>query len=399
MTEIKDFPSQSPTIAIVGSGPSGCYLAQNLRKRWKEAEIVIFDRLPVPYGLVRFGVAPDHLGTKAVARQFDRLFEREGVRFIGETEIGDRIPLEELREAFDIVVLASGLHGDRALGVPGDTLTGVYGAGRLTRLINGHPGEKVDGIRIGERVAIVGNGNVAMDLVRLLATPAERLRELGVAEDVVRSLQPESITRIDVVGRSAAHDAKFDLAMLRELLKLPDVRFVVEGSLATGAMADADGTAKRDALAELAQDSPARAARSVHFHFGWTPERVIGKDRVQSIAFHSTAGESAAMLLDVDAVLTAIGFEELTASPIQRSHHESPDSDLDKGYLARGLYCAGWLRRGPRGTIPQNRADSKMVAEAIIEAVETAGLVPGKPGLPALLTHNLGNTRHMEESA
>ncbi|MCZ9881784.1 FAD-dependent oxidoreductase [Arthrobacter sp. B2a2-09] len=398
MNAIKDLPSQSPTIAIVGSGPSGCYLAQYLRKRWKEAEIVIFDRLPVPYGLVRFGVAPDHLGTKAVARQFDRLFEREGVRFIGETEIGNRVTLQELRDAFDIVVLASGLHGDRALGVPGDTLPGVHGAGRITRLINGHPGEQIDGLRIGERIAIVGNGNVAMDLVRLLLTSPERLLELGVAEDVVRALEPGSVKRIDVVGRSAAHDAKFDLAMLRELTKLPDVSFVAQ-NLADEGIADADGIAKRDAVAEIAGGSPARAARSVHFHFGWTPERIIGQDKVQSIAFRSTADENSTLLLDVEGVLTAIGFEELTTSPIRRSHHESAESELDKGYLSPGLYCAGWLRRGPRGTIPQNRVDSKMVADAIIEAVDTAQLVPGKPGLPALLAQNPSNSRHTEESA
>jgi ferredoxin/flavodoxin---NADP+ reductase len=395
MTGIK---TPSPTIAIVGSGPSGCYLAQSLRKRWKEAEIVIFDRLPVPYGLVRFGVAPDHLGTKAVARQFDRLFEREGVRFIGGTEIGSSIRLDELRDSFDVVVLACGLHGDRALGVPGDTLPGVYGAGRVTRLINGHPDEHADGLRIGERIAIVGNGNVAMDLVRLLLTPAERLRELNVAEEVVRALEPASVKRIDIVGRSAAGQAKFDLAMLRELTKLPDVRFVA-GDLGEAGDADEGGTGKREAVAELARTSPDRADRSVHFHFGWTPERVIGKDAVQSIAFHSTADTDASLLLDVDGVITAIGFEELNASPIQRDRHESPESDLDKGYLSPGLYCAGWLRRGPRGTIPENRADSKMVADAIIEAVDTARLVTGKPGLTGLNAHTFSSTPYTEESA
>ncbi|MFM9272362.1 FAD-dependent oxidoreductase [Pseudarthrobacter sp. NKDBFgelt] len=395
MTEIK---TPSPTIAIVGSGPSGCYLAQSLRKRWKEAEIVIFDRLPVPYGLVRFGVAPDHLGTKAVARQFDRLFEREGVRFIGRTEIGSSIMLDELRDCFDVVVLASGLHGDRALGVPGDRLPGVYGAGRVTRLINGHPDEHADGLRIGERIAIVGNGNVAIDLVRLLLTPAERLRELNVAEEVVRALEPASVKRIDIVGRSAAGQAKFDLAMLRELTKLPDVRFVAE-DLGDEGGAGEYGADKREAVAELARTSPARADRSVHFHFGWTPERVNGKDAVQSIAFRSTADTDASLLLDVEGVLTAIGFEELTASPIQRDHHESLESDLDRGYLSPGLYCAGWLRRGPRGTIPENRADSKMVADAIIEAVDTARLVAGKPGLTGLKAHTFSSTPHTEESA
>ena len=116
--------NRAPTIAIVGSGPSGCYIAQFLRKRWPAAEIVIFDRLDHPYGLVNYGVALDHPGTKAVARQFDRLFDKDGVRFAGKVEIGTDITLDELRSAFDIVVLATGLHGDRTLDVPGAELPG-----------------------------------------------------------------------------------------------------------------------------------------------------------------------------------------------------------------------------------------------------------------------------------
>src|SRR6478609_3075307 len=139
----------APTIAIVGSGPSGCYVAQFLRKRWRAAEIVIFDRLDHPYGLVNYGVALDHPGTKAVARQFDRLFDKDGVRFAGEVEVGTDVMLEELRSPFDVVVLASGLHGDRPLGVPGAELPSVLGSGRLTRLINGHPDEIADGLRLG----------------------------------------------------------------------------------------------------------------------------------------------------------------------------------------------------------------------------------------------------------
>ena len=122
--------SVTPTIAIVGSGPSGCYTAQFLRKRWPAAEITIFDRLDHPYGLVNYGVALDHPGTKAVARQFDRLFDRDNVQFAGKVEIGTDITLEELRTAFDVVVLASGLHGDRTLEVPGSHLPGVLGSGR-----------------------------------------------------------------------------------------------------------------------------------------------------------------------------------------------------------------------------------------------------------------------------
>ena len=117
----------APTIAIVGSGPSGCYTAQFLRKRWPDGEIVVFDRLDHPYGLVNYGVALDHPGTKAVARQFDRLFDKDGVRFAGKIEIGTDVSLEELRQAFDVVVLASGLHGDRSLDIPGGDLRGRAG--------------------------------------------------------------------------------------------------------------------------------------------------------------------------------------------------------------------------------------------------------------------------------
>ena len=161
--------THSPTVVVVGSGPSGCYTAQFLRKQWPAADITVLDRLPVPFGLVRYGVAPDHQGTKAVDRQFDRLFTRDGVRFVGNVEVGGPVTVDQLRAAFDVVVLATGVSGDRPLGVPGAELAGVHGAGRLTRLLNDHPDEQHPVAPLGPRVVVVGNGNVALDVVRLLA--------------------------------------------------------------------------------------------------------------------------------------------------------------------------------------------------------------------------------------
>ena len=158
----------SGKVAIVGAGPSGCYLAQALLKAAPELEVDLIDALPVPYGLVRYGVAADHQGTKAVARQFARVFERQGAQFWGNVALGREVTLEALQGAYDAVVLAAGLAGDRRLGVPGDDLPGVHGAGRLTRALYEHP-EAEALPALGAHPLIVGNGNVAIDLLRLLA--------------------------------------------------------------------------------------------------------------------------------------------------------------------------------------------------------------------------------------
>ena len=163
-----------PHIAIVGAGPSGLFAAQNLRRLVANAVIDVFDRLPVPFGLIRYGVAADHQGVKAVARQFERLFEREGVRFFGNVHIGRDITVEELTEFHDVVLLAAGLAGDRRLGIEGELLPGVLSAGRLTRWLNSHPDEAAFRPKLGTHVVIIGNGNVALDIARLLLkTPQE----------------------------------------------------------------------------------------------------------------------------------------------------------------------------------------------------------------------------------
>lgn len=386
MNESAADATPSPSIAIVGSGPSGCYIAQFLRKRWSDSEIVIFDRHDAPYGLVRYGVAPDHLGTKAISRQFDRLFERDRVIFVGRTEVGTDVTLDELRAAFDVVVLATGLWADKEMGIPGSGLSGVLGSGKVTRLINGHPDESADHLVLGSSVTIVGNGNVAVDLVRLLLTRGDDLRQHGVADDVIAAIASGPVTRIDVVGRSDAHAAKFDTAMVRELAKLPDVRFLAD-DVTAGAVpsdSDADGHAKRTAVEALVDQSPLDAARTVRFHFGWTPQHISGDDAVRSITFARTRGGNGTIELEADAILTAIGFAEVSTAPVQRGHHETEHSDLEIGYLAHGLYCVGWLRRGPQGTIPANRLDSKMVADVIAATFDAGDLLTGKPGLDSL---------------
>ena len=180
-------PARGPRVAVVGSGPSGCYTAQAVRKRVPGAEIAVIDRHPFPFGLVRFGVAPDHQGTKAVSEQFARLFKRDGVEFVGSVRVGsgpeDNVSLAQLREAFDAVVLATGLHQDARLEVPGADLSGVHGAGRITRLLNSAADEVRPAPSLGATAAVVGMGNVAMDLVRLLASASDQLEGSDVCDE------------------------------------------------------------------------------------------------------------------------------------------------------------------------------------------------------------------------
>lgn len=370
----------TPRIAIIGSGPSGCYTAQYLRKKWSNAEIVIFDRLHEPFGLLRYGVAPDHLGTKGIAKQFERLFTRDGVEFRGGVEVGRDIPLDDIRSKFDIVVFATGLWGDRTIDCfqnegGGPICDGVYGSGRLTRMINGFPRRDSAQVRLGRRTTIIGNGNVAVDLVRLILSAPETLAEFGVPQDAIDALRADGpVERIDVIGRSAARSAKFDPAMVRELGRLTNVRFQLDPDEIDATGAEAESLKKLEALSEIAE-LPADGDREVHFHFGWTPKRLEGSDRVEQVTFADTAGERNDLVLDTDSVCTAVGFTEVANDVLLRSDLETEQADVDSGVLGGGMYCVGWVRRGPVGTIPANRTDAAAVSKRIIADVE-AGAVP-----------------------
>lgn len=349
------------SIAIVGAGPSGCYTAQALVKALPEARIDILDRLPVPYGLIRYGVACDHQGTKAVIRQFERVFERQGVGFFGNVTLGRDVSLEALRGMYDAVVLATGLHEDRALGLPGAALPEVIGAGVVTRAWNGFPDAVAP--KLGKRVVVVGNGNVAVDLVRILGKGPDEFHGSDLPRAQGLALEAAGLERIDVVGRSPAVDAKFDPVMIRELGRLTRARVTVIGATGDGKIIDA--------LAQIDGSAPEGASVDIVFHFGWTPRRIDGEDHVTGITF--SAGEQS-MTLPCDTVLTAIGFDgEIAAASAE-------------GVLDTGLYATGWFRRGPRGTIPENRADALVLAARIAtDLAETPGIKPGRDALSTLL--------------
>lgn len=361
----------APHVAIVGSGPAGCFTAQAVRRSFPHAEIDVFDRLPVPYGLVRYGVAADHQGTKSVSRQFDRLFTEEGVRFHGGVAVGQDVPLDALRSAFDAVVLASGVSADARLTVPGADLPGVVGAGALTRLLNGHPDHHGDDVALGPRVVVIGHGNVALDVVRLIARTGADLDGSDV-DDAVHGRVAGDVRVVHIVGRSAPETAKFDPVMVRELAGIPGIGHTVHGTDLTAVPEGKD--ARVDAVRALERAADETARVQVHWWFGLTPEAIEGSASVEGVRFRGADG---AVRLDADAVVTAVGFAADPTTLVEPGAHRD-------GRIEPGLYVAGWLRRGPRGTIPDQRADARGLARVLADDVAEGTITGGAAGLAAL---------------
>lgn len=338
----------SRRVAIVGAGPSGCFVAQALLKARPELQVDLLDSLPVPYGLVRYGVAADHQGTKAITRQFARLFERQGARFFGNLTVGRDLTFEALRAAYDAVVVATGLSADRRLGIPGDDLPGVHGAGRVTRALYEHPdAEPLPSL--GARPLIVGNGNVAIDLLRLLAKTPEELDGSDLGPGPTAWLSGSGIEEITILGRSPAAAARFDAVMLKELGRLSGVSIVVE-DLATAVTED--GARVLEALSAL--HGHGTGPRRIRFVFSRRPVAVEGEGRVSALLCAAPDGREERIA--ATSILTAIGFDGETATPETGAAVR----------MAPGLYGAGWFARGPRGTIPDNRADAQALAATIL---------------------------------
>lgn len=355
------------TIAVIGSGPSGCYTAQALRKALPNAEITVFEALPVPYGLVRYGVAADHQGTKAVAAQFDRMFTRSDIAFVGNTRIGVDVATETITDAFDIVVVATGLTRDRRMSVPQDPVARVVGAGRILRSLNAFPtaaapSEAPVTEPLGSELIVVGHGNVAIDVVRLLTKPAEALRGSDIDDRALALLRPHPPTAVHVIGRSAADAAKFDVAMLRELCALDNLRVDVRGL----------DTATSGPVAELLRQTTkarrvdAAGTITVTLHFQTVPAtvRVDGDRTVLDVVGPKGTPASYAG----DTVITAIGF-----------CHESTDcDDATSAWVGDHIYRVGWLERGGRGNIAENRKHAVQTAKAIVEDINTGRVRRGR---------------------
>jgi len=332
------------SVAVIGAGPAGLYVAQQLRRALPDAALSVLDRMPVPFGLVRYGVATDHQSTKGVTAQFERLFERERVRFFGNIEVGRHVALDELRDLFDAVVVATGLSSDRQLGIVGEDGPNVFRAGAVTRWFNSHPCEREACPSFGPNVVVVGNGNVALDIARLLARGSGEFGGTDIDPGRLDALARSGPRTIDVVGRRQSHEARFDPALLTEFGRLGAARVEVLG------LADAPGTDRMSAALRAVHGSgPEDALHTVRFRFGLTPVAI----EAGAITFASAA--SAAQRLPASSVVTAAGFAWDVAGDVgERAIRAEP-----------GLYRAGWHRSGGRGTIADARAEGRAVAQEV----------------------------------
>ncbi|MFL9824032.1 FAD-dependent oxidoreductase [Rhodoplanes sp. SY1] len=381
--------SGSRQIAVVGAGPSGLFSAQALVKAVPGAVVDVIERLPVPHGLIRYGVAPDHQGTKAVARQFERLFERDGVGFHGNVEIGRDVTLATLLGLYDAVVLAAGLSVDRRLGLPGETLAGVITSGALTRWINSHPGESATPPSLGRNVVVVGAGNVALDIARLLAKTPDEFSGSDLDPARATALDACGIETVDVIGRGSAAACRFDPALIKEMAHLAGARVEVHGDLDVDAPAEV--AARLAALKVIHGAGPADARRIVRFRFGLSPEEIVGgaAGAVQAVRFGSADGTR--RTLPATSVVTAIGFGcDSRAALIDPVGVPAGDGAGALPHrIADRLFAVGWFRGGAVGTIPEARRDAKLLADTVAATLTAAEVTSspraGRAGLLARL--------------
>ena len=361
-------------IAIIGSGPAGCYLADHLLKLIPDASIDILERLPVPFGLIRYGVAPDHQSTKAVSRLFDRVLSRDHVSFFGNVEVGRDIRLNELTSLYDALVLATGAPLDRRLGIAGQDLPGVIGSGAFVGWYNGHPDNQPPTVCDVRSAVIIGNGNVAIDVARILAKGPGEVTGSDLSPAVVSWLSAQPIESIHIVGRRGAADTKFNHNELAELGTLQRARPAISDPC--GLVGD---SAVLTTFRGFAQHDSRNTPVTIHFHFNLTPIAFVGDDKLRAVNFRAANGQT--IELPAQLAVTCIGYESRACCTAEPANGVFANQD---GKVSDGLYVVGWAKRGPSGTIPTNRVEAQEVAQKISQEI-TGGDRPGGQGLRQVL--------------
>ncbi|MFE6196061.1 FAD-dependent oxidoreductase [Streptomyces sp. NPDC057838] len=374
-------------IAVVGTGPAGMYTAQDLLLH-TNADVTLIDRLPVTGGLVRYGVAPDHPTTKQIGDTFARFHSHPRVRMLLGLEVGEHVSAHELAEHHDAVVYAVGASGDRRLGVPGEDLAGSVPATTFVAWYNAHPDVAPDAVDLSaERVVVVGNGNVALDVARVLVTDPERLAGTDIADHALRALRDAAVREVVVLGRRGPENAACTRPELLALAQLPGVELVVDdhdpriGSAIDSAGPHELAAVLRDVRREKVDWSqPPGAGRRIVLRFHSAPTEFVGGDdaAVRAVRVTGASGETS---LSTTTVLRAIGYRgtPVPGLPFDEATGTVPH---DKGRVAGlpGVYVVGWIKRGSSGGIGANRAcAAETVTSLLADAVEGALPAPAHP--------------------
>jgi len=407
-------------VAVVGSGPAGLYAAEALVKQTAalpvpvRVQVDVIDRLPTPYGLVRYGVAPDHKSIKSIAQYLRKVLESPDVRFVGGVHLGEDVTRDDLVAAYDAVIYATGAMRDRRLGIKGEDLPGSYAATDFVNWYCGHPDVDSGTFTVdAESVAVIGVGNVAVDVARILARDPAELHATDVPQPVLDALHASKVREVHMIGRRGPAYAKFTTKELRELGELPGVEVVVHADEADlvafdssgegAALAEADRRVRGNmvAISKWAQGAPAGPdpapasghARRLIVRFWLKPVEILGTERVSGITLERTAIDASGALrgtgqyetLPAQMVLRSVGYQSvpLPGVPFDERASVVPNA-LGRvlgagGSPLPGEYVAGWLKRGPTGVIGTNKSDAAETVRCLLE--DLAG-GPGEGDVP-----------------
>jgi ferredoxin--NADP+ reductase len=397
-------------VAIVGAGPSGFYAAEHILKDGDlHAQVDLFDRLPTPFGLVRGGVAPDHPKIKSVIRVYEKTAARDGFRFFGHVKVGRDIEVEELEERYHAIVFTVGCETDRSLGIPGEELPGSHAATAFVGWYNAHPDYADDDFDLSsERAVVIGNGNVAMDVARMLALTDHELRQTDTADHAIELLDQKNVKEIVVLGRRGPVQAAFTNPEIRELGEMEDADVIVDPAdveldPASQAYLESDEVDKTtrvnvETLKDFAARTPEGKKQRIVLRFLASPIEIKGDGKVESIVVgrNELVEEDGALRardsgereeLECGLVLRSVGY---TGVPIEGVPFDEKRGlilneggrvlDSHDGGHKVGHYTAGWIKRGPSGVIGTNKKDALETVQHLLADVETGTLMdPAKP--------------------
>jgi ferredoxin--NADP+ reductase len=392
-------------VAVVGSGPAGFYAADALLKADPPVEVDMLERLPTPWGLVRLGVAPDHENIKAVSRAFEKVAQRPGFRFFGNVEVGRDVEHADLARIYDAVLYSVGAQTDRRLGIPGEDLPGSWAATEFVAWYNGHPDfQHLEFDLFVERAVIVGNGNVAIDVARMLALTPDELAPTDTTDAAIEAISTSSLQEIVMLGRRGPAQASFTPPELQELGELAGADLLVDPAEleldeASRKALEADRERVRrnvDLLREFAARPPTGKPKALRLRFLVSPVAILGEDRVEAVEVVRNRLEvdgrgrivsvptEERELIPAGIVFRSVGYRgvPLPGLPFDESRGVIPN---EAGRVERGLYCAGWIKRGPSGVIGTNKKDATETVELLLEDARAGRLARGQGAIEDVL--------------
>lgn len=384
-------------IAVIGSGPAGYYTAEAAQKQFgDQVRVDIIDRLPVPFGLIRTGVAPDHQSIKGVSRRYEATALTDHVRFVGNITVGDQVTIPELIDLYDAVVLATGAPRDRPLDIPGADLPGVTGSAAFVGWYNGHPDfAELNPPLDGPGAVVIGNGNVALDVARVLAKTQAEFAGSDIVTHALSALDRARIETITLLGRRGPHQINMTPKELGELGELQRAAPVVDLADFPPSIDDALlEPGHRKSVTHLRNFAAAHVEKPIHiiFDFFAIPVAIEGDGKVERVIVERTAldergaavGTGETYAIPASLVVSCIGYR---TPPIEGVPYDDRAGRFanDEGRVLPGLYAVGWARRGPTGTIGTNRPDGFAIVEKIAGDTAPNSRKPGRAGLDALL--------------